>query len=687
MFQRTGHELINFLFMVQNTLKQHIKGQNRVIIENVTPSLEDGKFPAKRVVHDTFIVNADIFADGHDVLRAEVLYKHESDNNWHRIEMQPLVNDHWEGGFQVNKTGWYTYKVQGWIDKFKTWYRDTIKKYNAEVLSDADFIIGKNIIVEILENHKLPKEENTTVNDALKLFESKNIDIEKKVQPVISDELSEILLNYPVRKFATTSEKVLKMICEHKKAAFSTWYELFPRSVWNDDKEKTGTFKSNIKRLDYVADLGFDVLYLPPIHPIGETNRKGKNNSVTAKKGEPGSPWAIGSKEGGHKSIHPELGTLEDFREFVEEAKKRNIDIALDVAFQCSPDHPWVKDHPEWFKKRPDGTIQYAENPPKKYEDIYPIDFETEHWEELWKELKSVFDYWIDKGIHIFRVDNPHTKSLRFWGWAINEIKKEHPDVIFLSEAFTRPKIMYQLAKRGFTQSYTYFTWRNTKWELTTYLEELTRTEVKDFFRPNLWPNTPDILPEYLQVTGRTGYTLRLLLAATLSSNYGMYGPAFELMESEPKDFGKEEYLNSEKYEIKHWKTNRKNSLQTVIKRINTIRKENPALHRNTNLQFHHIENDQLIAYSKHTDDFSNIILVVANLDNHHTHSGWVHFPTEQFGIPSDSSFQVIDLIATTRYLWQGDHNYVEINPGVFPAHIFKIRRKVSTEHDFDYFM
>jgi starch synthase (maltosyl-transferring) len=673
--------------MVQHNLKQHIKGQNRVIIENVTPSLEDGKFPAKRVVHDKFIVNADIFADGHDVLRAEVHYKHEGDNNWHRIEMQPLVNDHWEGSFQVNKTGWYTYKVMGWIDKFKTWYRDTIKKYNADVLGDADFLIGENIILEILENHKLPKEENATVKDALNLFESKNADIEEKIQPVVSDELNEILLKYPVRKFATTSEKALKMICEHKKAAFSTWYELFPRSVWNDETEKTGTFKSNVKRLDYVADMGFDVLYLPPIHPIGETNRKGKNNSVAAKKGEPGSPWAIGSKEGGHKSIHPELGTIDDFKVFVEEAKKRNIDIALDVAFQCSPDHPWVKEHPEWFKKRPDGTIQYAENPPKKYEDIYPIDFETEHWEKLWEELKSVFDYWIEKGIHIFRVDNPHTKSLRFWGWVINEIKKDHPDVIFLSEAFTRPKIMYQLAKRGFTQSYTYFTWRNTKWELTTYLEELTRTEVKDFFRPNLWPNTPDILPEYLQVTGRTGYTLRLLLAATLSSNYGMYGPAFELMESEPRDFGKEEYLNSEKYEIKHWKTNRKNSLQTVIKRINTIRKENPALHRNTNLQFHHIENDQLIAYSKHTDDFSNIILVVANLDNHHTHSGWVHFPTEQFGIPSDSSFQVTDLIATTRYLWQGDHNYVEINPGVFPAHIFSIRRKISTEHDFDYFM
>lgn len=671
--------------MVQNSLKQKIKGQHRVIIENVTPSIEDGKFPAKRVIHDEFVVNADVFADGHDVLRAEILYKHENDKQWHRIEMVPLVNDYWEGSFRVNNTGWYTYKVEGWIDKFKTWYRDILKKYNADVASDVDFIIGKDIIQEIVDVHKLSPGEKDVVAVAMQLFQSSGT-IEDKIQPVLSEQLSTILLKYPVRKHATVSEKELHIISEHKKAAFSSWYEFFPRSKWNED-ESEGTFKSIVKRLDYVADLGFDVIYLPPIHPIGQTKRKGKNNSITAEKGEPGSPWAIGAAEGGHKSIHPELGTLDDFQAFVKEAKKRDIDIALDIAFQCSPDHPWVKEHPEWFKKRPDGTIQYAENPPKKYEDIYPIDFETDKWEELWLELKSVFNYWIDKGIYIFRVDNPHTKSLRFWGWAINEIKKEHPDVIFLSEAFTRPKIMYQLAKRGFTQSYTYFTWRNTKWELTTYLEELTRTEVKDFFRPNLWPNTPDILPEYLQVTGRTGFTLRILLAATLSSNYGIYGPAYELMESEPKEFGKEEYLNSEKYEIKHWNTKRKDSLKTVIKRINAIRKENPALQRNTSLKFHTIENDHLLAFSKHTSDYSNIILVIANLDTYHTQSGWIHFPTEKFGIPHNTSYQVIDLIANTRFIWQGEHNYVEINPGAFPAHVFRIRRKVSTEHDFDYFM
>jgi starch synthase (maltosyl-transferring) len=673
--------------MNHKNISQNIKGQHRVIIENVVPAVEKGKFPAKRVINDNFVINADVFADGHDVLRAEILYRHENEPDWQTVEMKHLVNDYWEGTFHIDKTGWYFYKIRGWIDKFKTWYRDTIKKYDADVATHLDFDLGINVIREMLDNHSPQEEDKPIIENALILFESGKATIDEKMAPILSGDVISTLLKYPLRNNATLSEPELPLLSERKKAAFSSWYEMFPRSLWNDDKESTGTFKSNIKRLNYVAELGFDVIYLPPIHPIGVTKRKGKNNAVTAKDGEPGSPWAIGAAEGGHKSIHPELGTMDDFLELVDEARKRNIEIALDVAFQCSPDHPWVKDHPEWFKKRPDGSIQYAENPPKKYEDIYPIDFETDQWQELWQELKSVFDFWIEKGIHIFRVDNPHTKSLRFWGWAINEIKKEHPDVIFLSEAFTRPKIMYQLAKRGFTQSYTYFTWRNTKWELTTYMEELTRTEAKDFFRPNLWPNTPDILPEYLQVTGRTGFTLRFLLAATLSSNYGIYGPAYELMDNEPKQLGKEEYLNSEKYELKRWDTRRKDSLKTFIKRMNTIRKENPALQRNSNLQFHGIENDQLIAYSKHTDDYANIILVIANLDNHHTHSGWVHFPTEQFGIPSNTSYQVIDLISNMRYLWQGDHNYVEINPGVFPAHIFKIRKKISTEHDFDYFM
>lgn len=673
--------------MVKNNINPMIKGQHRVIIENVSPSIDGGKFPSKSVLNDMFAVHADVFADGHDVLRAEILYKHESEKGWHTIEMEPMVNDRWKGKFKVSTTGWYLYKVRGWIDRFQTWYRDIIKKYNAEVATPADFIIGKNIIDEIVESQNPSATDKTFITKALALFESGTASVDEKMQPVISDELYMVLRQYPVRKFASISEIELPLLCERKKAAFSTWYEMFPRSRWNDEKEATGTFKSNIQRLDYIAKMGFDVLYLPPVHPIGVTKRKGKNNSVTPKEGEPGSPWAIGSVEGGHTSIHPDLGTMDDFIELIEEAGKRDIEIAMDIAFQCSPDHPWIKEHPEWFKKRPDGTIQYAENPPKKYEDIYPIDFETDDWQKLWKELKRVFDFWIDKGIHIFRVDNPHTKSLRFWGWAINEIKKEHPDVIFLSEAFTRPKIMYQLGKRGFTQSYTYFTWRNTKWELTTYLEELTRTEVKNFFRPNLWPNTPDILPEYLQITGRPGYILRLILAATLSSNYGMYGPAFELMESVPLEPGREEYLDSEKYEIKHWDTNRKESLRPVIQRINTIRKDNPALHRNTSLQFHHIENDLLIAYSKHTDDFSNIILVVANLDTYHNQSGWIHFPVEKFNMSPDASYQVIDLFANTRYLWQGSHNYVEINPGVFPVHVFRVRRKIRTEHDFDYFM
>ncbi|MFW5832205.1 MAG: alpha-amylase family glycosyl hydrolase, partial [Prolixibacteraceae bacterium] len=421
--------------------------------------------------------------------------------------------------------------------------------------------------------------------------------------------------------------------------------------------------------------------------PIGETNRKGKNNNVKSEPGEPGSPWAIGGKEGGHKAIHPELGTMEDFQELIAAAKEKGIEIAMDVAFQCSPDHPYVKEHPEWFKKRPDGSLQYAENPPKKYEDIYPIYFESDDWENLWEELKSVFLFWIEKGVKIFRVDNPHTKSLRFWGWAIQEIKKENPDVIFLAEAFTRPKVMYNLAKQGFTQSYTYFTWRNTKYDLVTYCKELVETEVREFFRPNFWPNTPDILPEFLQVANRAGYIQRLVLAATLSSNYGIYGPAFELMERTPVRPGKEEYLNSEKYEIKNWDINNSNSLKKIISKVNAIRNENKALQNTHSLKFHHIDNEALICYSKASDDLNNIILVVVSLDPHHTHSGWLHFPVREFEMEEHHPYQVHDLFSGEFYLWEGEHNFVEINPGVLPMHIFQVKRKVRSERDFDYFM
>jgi starch synthase (maltosyl-transferring) len=509
---------------------------------------------------------------------------------------------------------------------------------------------------------------------------------EKKIGSVLDGKLYRTMVKYPVKKHVSQVEKNYEITVDRKRASFSSWYEVFPRSL-NPYGEKHGTFKDVIDFLPYVSELGFDVLYLPPVHPIGETKRKGENNSVTAQPGEPGSPWAIGGKEGGHKSIHPQLGTMDEFSELIKKAEEKGIEIAMDIAFQCSPDHPWVKEHPEWFRHRPDGSLQYAENPPKKYEDIYPLNFESDDWKNLWEELKSVFLFWIDKGVKIFRVDNPHTKSFNFWGWAIREIKKEHPDVIFLAEAFTRPKVMYNLAKQGFTQSYTYFTWRNSKYELETYLNELVNSKAREFFRPNFWPNTPDILPEFLQVANRAGYIQRLALAATLSSNYGIYGPAFELMENEPAAPGKEEYINSEKYEIKNWNFDDPKSLRKIIGRVNQIRHENAALQNTHSLKFHKIDNDALVCYSKASDDLSNIILVVVTLDPHHTHSGWLHFPLKEFGMHEHDSYQVHDLISGAHFLWSGEHNFVELDPGVMPVHIFKVRKKVRTERDFDYFM
>jgi starch synthase (maltosyl-transferring) len=403
--------------------------------------------------------------------------------------------------------------------------------------------------------------------------------------------------------------------------------------------------------------------------------------------GEPGSPWAIGASEGGHKSIHPELGTLEDFRALVRAVRDRNMHIALDIAFQCSPDHPYVREHPDWFRRRPDGSIQYAENPPKKYQDIYPINFETPDWRALWSELKSIFEFWIEQGVLIFRVDNPHTKSFRFWEWCIGELKRAHPELIFLSEAFTRPKVMYHLARLGFTQSYNYFPWRNTKPELTAYLTELTQTDLREFFRPSLWPNTPDILPQYLQYGGRTAFMARLILAATLGASYGIYGPAFEFCESRPRESGSEEYLNSEKYEIRHWEMDPPGNLTGLISRINQIRRENPALHGNDTLHFHRIENEQIIAYSKNTPDLENIVIIVVNLDPHHAQSGWLDLSLEPLGLKRNETYQVHDLLTEARYLWNGPRNYVELKPHFLPAHIFRLRRHVRTEHDFDYFI
>jgi starch synthase (maltosyl-transferring) len=433
--------------------------------------------------------------------------------------------------------------------------------------------------------------------------------------------------------------------------------------------------------------MGFDVVYLPPIHPIGRAHRKGKNNATAAQPGEVGSPWAIGSEEGGHKAVHPELGTLEDFEDLVGAGRELGIEVSIDLAFQCSPDHPYLKEHPEWFRIRPDGTVQYAENPPKKYEDIIPFDFESPHWRTLWEELRRVVLFWIARGVRVFRVDNPHTKPFAFWEWLIAEVKREHPETIFLAEAFTRPKVMYRLAKLGFTQSYTYFAWRNTKQEITSYFLELTRSDAREYFRPNLWPNTPDILTEQLQYGGRAAFMARLVLAATLGANYGIYGPAFELCENRASGAGKEEYLDSEKYQIRDWAIDRPDNLAEFITLVNRIRRESPPLHSDRSLRFHPVDNEQLISYSKSTDDKTSAILVVVNLDPRHTQSGWVELPLEEFGLDPSSPFQGHDLLTGARFLWQGRRLYVELDPNAVPAHIIRLRRKVRTERDFDYYL
>jgi starch synthase (maltosyl-transferring) len=661
------------------------KSPPRVVIENVYPEIDGGRYPIKRVVGESVVVTADIFTDGHDAVSAVLLFRRSGESLWLETPMVPEVNDRWQGTFTVLEVGTYEYTLQAWIDQFGSWRSGFIKKVEA----------GQDISVDILIGAKLVEEAaGRAANDSAHQLQEFASSLRQENRHTLTDATSSVkdkhlfrlMELHPDRSLAATYKKALTVEVDREKARFSAWYEMFPRSC-APKPGRHATFQDCIKRLPYVAEMGFDVLYLPPIHPIGRKNRKGKNNNPVSSGNDIGSPWAIGAEEGGHKSIHSRLGTLEDFHQLVSSARESGLEMALDIAFQCTPDHPYVKQHPEWFRCRPDGTVQYAENPPKKYEDIYPLNFESPRWRELWEELKDVMLFWADQGVRIFRVDNPHTKPFEFWEWAIREIKKKYPDVIFLAEAFTRPKVMYRLAKLGFTQSYTYFAWRNTKWELEQYFTELTRSEVREFFRPNLWPNTPDILTEYLQSGGRPAFMVRLILAATLGASYGIYGPAFELCENRPLREGSEEYLNSEKYEIRNWDLDREDSLKGLIARVNQIRHANPALESNERLRFHPIDNTQLIAYSKTTEDLANIILVVVNLDPHHTQSGWLDLPPDYFGLDPHQAFQVHDLITDSRYLWQGARNYLELDPHSMPVHILRIRRRVRSERDFDYFM
>ncbi len=662
-----------------------VEGRNtRVVIDGVKPEIDSGRFPAKRTIGEEVVVEADIFADGYDVLSAVLLHRKDGDSEWIESPMEPLGNDRWRGSFEVSELGTYRYTIVAWVDQFKSWRRDLSKKVEAGQQVEVDLLAGARLIGEA--GQRASSSDAQLFRKWEKTLSSTQDREQARVRLALSEEVLTRVEKYSDRHSAVTYPKELQVQVDREKARFSTWYEMFPRSTASHPG-RHGTFKDCEARLLYVAAMGFDVLYFPPIHPIGLTNRKGQNNAPESSATDRGTPWAIGAEEGGHKSIHPELGTLEDFRKLMAKAQEHGIEIALDLAYQCSPDHPYVKDHPEWFRWRANGTVQYAENPPKKYEDIYPLNFESEHWWELWLELKSIMQFWIEQGVRIFRVDNPHTKPFKFWEWAIAEMKKDHPEVILLSEAFTRPKIMYRLAKLGFTQSYTYFAWRNTKWELTQYFTELTQTDICDYFRPNLWPNTPDILTEYLQSGGRPAFMTRLVLAATLAASYGIYGPAFELCEASPRELGSEEYLDSEKYEIKHWDIDRADSLRDFIARVNQIRRDNRALHSNLSLDFHTVDNEQIICYSKKTEDLSNVIVVVVNLDPHYTQSGWVDLPLSMLGIPEQQAFQVHDLLSDARYLWHGPRNYVELNPHVCPAHIFRIRRRVRNERDFEYYI
>jgi starch synthase (maltosyl-transferring) len=650
---------------------QPADGQRPVVIERVSPEIDCGRFPIKRVVGESVVVEADVFADGHDQVSCQVLYSRGGDKEWQSSPMTPLGNDRWRGAFSVPKAGRYEYTIEGWIDRFQTWREGLAKRFAAGQDVHVDLLIGAELI-EAAAARATGEDAGRLRQWARRIREGK--DIQTATSLALEEELSGAVRRYPERHSAARCEKPLAVVVDREKARFSAWYEVFPRSC-SPEAGRHGTFWDCEAWLPYVASMGFDVVYLPPVHPVGRAFRKGKNNSAVAEPDDVGSPWAIGSEEGGHTSVHSELGTLEDFRHFVSQATEHGLEVALDIAFQCTPDHPYVKQHPEWFRKRPDGTIQYAENPPKKYQDIYPLDFESRDWWALWNELKRVFQFWIDQGVRIFRVDNPHTKAFSFWEWVIGEIKKDHGDVLFLAEAFTRPHVMYRLAKLGFSQSYTYFTWRNTKQELTDYFTELTQTEVGEYFRPNLWPNTPDILPEFLQVGGRPAFMIRLILAATLGASYGVYGPAFELCENMPLQAGSEEYLNSEKYELKHRDLHFEWSLKDLISRINRIRKENPALQRNRNLRFHYTDNPMLICYSKTTDDLSNAIVAIVNLDPFQRQTGWVHLDLAALGLTPDRSFPVHDLLGEGRYMWQGSRNYVELAPESLPAHILRIGR------------
>lgn len=642
-------------------------GKQRVIITNVSPQVEGGAYPAKGAIGEPIAITADIFSDGHDEIAASVFIRSGQSGPWDELPMKFVINDYWRAIFLPPQTGFYEYRVEAWVDHFTTWSKGLQKKAAAGQDVAVELQIGAQLLTEAAAkapgDRKKLKQWAGQFKDSSKIADS--------LQLAGSAELSAIMYQYRRPELVTVYPQTFRIEIERKKAVYSTWYELFPRSA-AAAPDQHGTFKDVARLLPRVAKMGFDVLYFPPIHPIGEKNRKGKNNSLTPEPGDPGSPWAIGNRLGGHKAIHPELGTLDDFKMLVAKARDYNIEIAMDIAYQCAPDHPYVKEHPEWFIWRPDGTVQYAENPPKKYEDILPFNFESDDWQNLWQELKSVIEYWVAAGITVFRIDNPHTKAFRFWEWMIAEIRAVHPEVLFLAEAFTRPRVMERLAKAGFNQSYTYFTWRNSKKEIEEYMTQLTKTEMRYYFRPNFWPNTPDILPPALINGGENAHIMRLILAATLSSNYGLYGPVYEFGINQPHGT-KEEYVDNEKYEIKFWDWDAYTRIGEIITRVNRIRKQNAALQSTWNIEFADTSNDQIICFAKYDTVSGNLVIVAVNLDVYHTQGAHVRIPFEKLGIEAPDEYLVHDMLSGETYRWHNQWNYVQLNPYQMPAHIFRV--------------
>ncbi|MGB3774302.1 MAG: alpha-1,4-glucan--maltose-1-phosphate maltosyltransferase [Leeuwenhoekiella sp.] len=642
--------------------------QERIIIENVAPQLQGGAFFIKRVVEDIINVTADVLGDGHDVLQAELCYRHEKTKEWQTERLEHIENDSYTASFYVEKQGFYEYKIRGWMDNALNWQHGIEAKIKDGQHVKSELLDGIQYLNAVAK--KLKKENKKFVAEAKKLFEDENT-YEEACTIAVSDELHAIYKDNPTRNHAAESD-ALQVYVDRKKAAFSTWYEFFPRSAAKEEGAH-GTFEDCERLLPRIARMGFDTLYFPPIHPIGEVNRKGKNNATHAKEGDAGVPWAIGSEKGGHKSIHPELGDEKSFKRLIKKAKDHGLEIAMDLAFQAAPDHPYLTKHEEWFKKRPDGTMQYAENPPKKYQDIVNFYWEGPEYKKMWKELLSIALHWIDMGVKIFRVDNPHTKPFYFWNWFINEIKKNHPDVLFLAEAFSRPKIMQQLAKQGYSQSYTYFTWRTSKYELMTYMTELTQTKQKEYYRPNFWPNTPDINPWHLQHANESQHIIRYVLAATLSGNIGLYGPVYEFMQSEPMP-RKEEYMHSEKYQVRYWDWDHDNRLMHIISRINFIRREQKALQQTNNIRFCTVHNDALMAFYKWDEQRESELLVIVSLDPHQSQDGYVQLPLQELNIYAGYHLHLNDLVTANKYTWYDEWNYVKLNPDL-TFHIFEIKR------------